>query len=129
LRGGKKGTNFDTKSVKEAKEKLASKGLNARLMIDCSHGNSEKNHNNQPKVAHALAEQIAAGETAVMGVMIESNINEGNQKVPAEGKSGLKYGVSITDACINWEDTEKVLEELATAVAKRRADHGINGHS
>jgi 3-deoxy-7-phosphoheptulonate synthase len=77
LRGGKKGTNFDAKSVKEAREKLEQKGLNARLMIDCSHGNSEKNHKNQPKVAHALAEQIAAGETGIMGVMIESNINEG----------------------------------------------------
>jgi 3-deoxy-7-phosphoheptulonate synthase len=88
LRGGKKGTNFDAKSVKEAREKLEAKGLNARLMIDCSPGNSEKNHNNQPKVAHALAEQIEAGETAVMGVMIESNINEGNQKVPKEGKEG-----------------------------------------
>jgi 3-deoxy-7-phosphoheptulonate synthase len=77
LRGGKKATNFDAKSVQEAREKLAKQGLNARLMIDCSHGNSEKNHNNQPKVAHALAEQIAAGELGIMGVMIESNINEG----------------------------------------------------
>lgn len=77
LRGGKKGTNFDAKSVQEARDKLAQKGLNARLMVDCSHGNSEKNHKNQPKVAHALAEQIAAGETGVMGVMIESHINEG----------------------------------------------------
>jgi 3-deoxy-7-phosphoheptulonate synthase len=56
-----------------------------------------------------------------MGVMIESNINEGNQKVPKEGKDGLQYGVSITDACINWDDTEKVLEELATAVSTRRS--------
>jgi 3-deoxy-7-phosphoheptulonate synthase len=88
LRGGKKGTNFDKKSVKEAREMLEGKGLNARLMIDCSHGNSEKNHKNQPKVAHALAEQIEAGETAVMGVMIESHIHEGNQKVPKEGKEG-----------------------------------------
>ncbi|KAH8726296.1 phospho-2-dehydro-3-deoxyheptonate aldolase [Phaeosphaeriaceae sp. PMI808] len=128
LRGGKKGTNFDAKSIQESREKLEAKGLNARLMIDCSHGNSEKNHNNQPKVAHALAEQIEAGETAIMGVMIESNINEGNQKVPKEGKEGLKYGVSITDACINWEDTEKVLEELAQAVSKRRTHLGANGH-
>ncbi|KZM21588.1 3-deoxy-7-phosphoheptulonate synthase [Ascochyta rabiei] len=121
LRGGKKGTNYDEKSIKESREALEKKGLNARLMIDCSHGNSEKNHKNQPKVAHVLAEQIAAGETGIMGVMIESNIHEGNQKVPKEGKEGLQYGVSITDACINWEDTEKVLEELATAVAKRRS--------
>jgi 3-deoxy-7-phosphoheptulonate synthase len=145
LRGGKKGTNFDAKSIQEARQKLEQKGLNARLMVDCSHGNSEKNHKNQPKVAHALAEQIAVGETGVMGVMIESHINEGeynvpdlatltnavlgNQKVPAEGKSGLKYGVSITDACISWEDTEKVLEELATAVQKRRKVLATNGAS
>jgi 3-deoxy-7-phosphoheptulonate synthase len=77
LRGGKKGTNYDAKSIKEAREKLQQKGLNARLMVDCSHGNSEKNHKNQPKVAHVLAEQIAAGETGIMGLMIESNINEG----------------------------------------------------
>ncbi|KAF2280915.1 phospho-2-dehydro-3-deoxyheptonate aldolase [Westerdykella ornata] len=127
LRGGKKGTNYDAKSIKEAREQLEAKGLNARLMVDCSHGNSEKNHKNQPKVAHALAEQIAAGETAIMGVMIESNINEGNQKVPAEGKNALKYGVSITDACISWEDTESVLAELAASVQKRRELLGTNG--
>ncbi|KAF1953894.1 phospho-2-dehydro-3-deoxyheptonate aldolase [Byssothecium circinans] len=127
LRGGNKGTNYDAKSIKEAREKLEAKGLNARLMVDCSHGNSEKQHKNQLKVAHSLADQIAAGETAVMGVMIESNINEGNQKVPAEGKAGLKYGVSITDACISWDDTETVLEELASAVQKRRSVLGING--
>jgi len=67
-----------------------------------------------------VAEQIANGEEAIMGVMIESNINEGAQKVPPEGKSGLKHGVSITDACIGWEDTESVLELLANAVAQRR---------
>jgi 3-deoxy-7-phosphoheptulonate synthase len=77
LRGGKKGTNFDAASIKEAREKLEKKGLNARLMVDCSHGNSEKDHRNQPKVAKALAEQIAKGETGVMGVMIESFIGEG----------------------------------------------------
>ena len=69
---------------------------------------------------------MRAGETAIMGVMIESNINEGAQKVPAEGKAGLKYGVSITDACIGWEDTEKVLAELASAVAARREKLGLN---
>ena len=77
LRGGKKGTNYDEVSIKAARETLEKKGLNARLMVDCSHGNSEKNHKNQPKVAHVLAEQIAAGETGIMGVMIESHINEG----------------------------------------------------
>src|SRR5579871_4020621 len=140
LRGGKKATNFDRQSIAEAKAKLHKSGKpNGRLMVDCSHGNSQKNHKNQPNVAHVVAEQIAAGENAIMGVMIESNINEGsfgllvidrllitknttgNQKVPNEGKAGLKYGVSITDACINWEDTEKVLAELSASVQKRRS--------
>ncbi|KAF2765980.1 3-deoxy-7-phosphoheptulonate synthase [Teratosphaeria nubilosa] len=136
LRGGKKGTNYDSESIKQAKADLEKKGLIPRLMVDCSHGNSEKNHKNQPKVAHALAEQMAAGEDGIMGVMIESNINEGAQKVPKEGKEGLKYGVSITDACIGWEDTEKVLAELAEASRARRqklgpvkAVNGVNGHA
>ncbi|KAJ5623902.1 hypothetical protein N7510_000211 [Penicillium lagena] len=127
LRGGTKGPNYDAASIKDAKEKLISKGLTPRLMVDCSHGNSEKNHKNQPKVAAVLGEQIAAGETAIMGVMIESNINEGNQKVPPEGKAGLKYGVSITDACIDWADTESVLENLAQAVRARRQKLAANG--
>ena len=77
LRGGTKGTNYDAESIEAAKEALAKKGLKQRLMVDCSHGNSEKNHKNQPKVAKVLAEQIEKGEEAVMGVMIESNIGEG----------------------------------------------------
>ncbi|KAF2157216.1 3-deoxy-7-phosphoheptulonate synthase [Myriangium duriaei CBS 260.36] len=129
LRGGKKGTNYDAKSIGEAKQKLEKAGVRQRLMVDCSHGNSLKNHKNQPKVSKELADQIAGGEQAIMGVMIESHINEGAQKVPAEGKAGLKYGVSITDACIHWEDTEKVLEELASAVAKRRKNAATNGHA
>ncbi|KAL2075944.1 hypothetical protein VTL71DRAFT_887 [Oculimacula yallundae] len=130
LRGGTKGTNFDAQSIKEAKEKLNKAGVRERLMVDCSHGNSLKDHRNQPKVAAVLAEQIANGEQAIMGVMIESNINEGAQKVPKEGKAGLKYGVSITDACIGWDDTESVLEVLAKAVAQRREKaSGANGHA
>lgn len=120
LRGGTKGTNYDAASIAEAKAALQNKGVRQRLMVDCSHGNSLKDHRNQPKVAAVVAEQIANGEEAIMGVMIESNINEGAQKVPPEGKSGLKYGVSITDACIGWEDTQSVLELLANAVAQRR---------
>ena len=76
-RGGSKGTNYDAQSIAEAKQALAKAGLSQRLMVDCSHGNSLKNHKNQPKVAAELAKQISAGETAIMGVMIESNINEG----------------------------------------------------
>lgn len=145
LRGGKKGTNYDKKSIQEAKEALEKKGLRQRLMVDCSHGNSLKDHRNQPKVVDDLAGQIERGEEAIMGVMIESNINEGRlaliisalrladcrtgaQKVPKEGKAGLKYGVSITDACIGWDTTEEVLEVLAKSVRKRREVLGMNGH-
>ena len=77
LRGGKKGTNYDSKSIQEAKAALAKKGMKQRLMVDCSHGNSNKDHRNQPKVAEDLAQQIEAGEDGILGVMIESNINEG----------------------------------------------------
>lgn len=128
LRGGKKGTNYDKNSIQEAKQALAKKNLRQRLMVDCSHGNSLKDHRNQPKVVRDLAQQIEAGEEAIMGVMIESNINEGAQKVPEEGKAGLKYGVSITDACIGWDTTEEVLEILAKSVRKRRDVLGTNEH-
>ncbi|MCJ1462749.1 Phospho-2-dehydro-3-deoxyheptonate aldolase amt16, partial [Pseudocyphellaria aurata] len=77
LRGGKKGTNYDKDSIREAKEALGKKDLKKRLMVDCSHGNSLKDHRNQPKVAHELAKQLENGEEGIMGVMIESNINEG----------------------------------------------------
>ncbi|KAL6696408.1 3-deoxy-7-phosphoheptulonate synthase [Trichoderma pleuroticola] len=120
LRGGSKGPNFDKESVQAAKKMLTEKGQKLAIMIDCSHGNSQKNHNNQPKVAQTIAEQLREGERSIVGVMIESNINEGNQKVPAEGPAALKRGVSITDACINWENTVTVLEDLASAVRARR---------
>ena len=121
LRGGNAGPNYDKASVAVAKAALERVGLPLRLMIDCSHGNSKKNHNNQPIVAEDIAAQIAAGERAIFGVMIESNINEGNQKVPESGPADLKYGVSITDACISFEQTIPVLQKLAEAVRARRA--------
>lgn len=129
LRGGKTRTNFDAASIATAKIKLDTAGLRRSIMVDCSHGNSQKNHKNQPKVASVVGEQIAAGDQAITGVMIESYINEGSQKVPNEGKSGLKYGVSITDACIGWEDTEAVLDVLGTAVQTRRKHASTNGHA
>jgi len=95
-------------------------------------GNSLKDHRNQPKVAATIADQLRAGEDGIVAVMIESYINEGSQKVPAEGPSALKKGVSITDACISWETTVDVLENLASAVRERRnrkkaASNGTNG--
>ena len=89
-------------------------------MIDCSHGNSRKNHENQPSVLDDISEQVASGNNGIMGVMIESNINAGKQSFTGNGLSDLKYGVSITDACVDWETSVQMLETLAAAVEKRR---------
>lgn len=125
LRGGTKGTNFDSASVQAAKEVLRQKRLREVLMIDCSHGNSEKDHRSQPKVAQVIGDQLRAGETAIIGVMIESNIHEGKQKVPIDQPANLKKGVSITDGCIDWPTTAGVLEQLADAVRMRRLKTGV----
>ncbi|KAI9757291.1 MAG: 3-deoxy-7-phosphoheptulonate synthase [Chaenotheca gracillima] len=124
LRGGTKGTNFDKESVGATREALKKKGQREIMMIDCSHGNSNKDHRNQPKVAATIGDQLREGQEGIIGVMIESNIHEGNQKVPADGPAGLKKGVSITDACIDWETTVPVLEGLAEAVRERRRVRG-----
>ncbi|CAI4213423.1 unnamed protein product [Parascedosporium putredinis] len=128
LRGGTKGPNFDKENVQAAKAALIKKNEKTAIMVDCSHGNSNKDHRNQPKVASVVAEQLREGETCIIGVMIESNINEGNQKVPAEGPAALQKGVSITDACINWESTVTTLEELAEAIRTRRTVNAANGN-
>ncbi|QLG70431.1 hypothetical protein HG535_0A03700 [Zygotorulaspora mrakii] len=127
LRGGKNGTNYDAENVKEAKAQLLKAKLidendkQRRIMIDCSHGNSSKDFRNQPKVAKSIHDQLTAGENGICGVMLESNLVEGRQDVsPEGGRAGLKYGCSITDACIGWETTEEVLELLAEGVRNRR---------
>ena len=117
LRGGKK-PNYDAASVETASKQLASAGLAQRLMIDLSHSNSEKDYKRQVPVGHAVSEQIAGGDDRIMGVMIESHLKEGRQDL-LPGKE-LAYGQSITDACIGWEDTVQLLDELAEAVKKRR---------
>jgi 3-deoxy-7-phosphoheptulonate synthase len=118
LRGGNKGPNFAREYVDQAAQQLESAKQPARLMVDVSHGNSSKDHRNQPKVAHALAEQFVAGESRVFGLMIESHLVEGRQ----DHKPGqaLARGQSITDACIGWDDTVPVLDDLARAVRVRR---------
>ena len=118
LRGGKQ-PNFDAASVDAAAKDIEKAGLSPRLMVDCSHGNSNKNHENQVPVASDLAAQIAGGERRIVGVMVESNLVAGRQDV-IPGKA-LTYGQSITDACIGWEDSVGVLEGLADAVRSRRA--------
>jgi len=119
LRGGKN-PNYDAKSVADAVECSEKLGVEPRIMIDCSHGNSQKLHTNQPIVASDVAKQVAEGNDYIIGVMIESNLVEGAQKIPEEGPQYLRYGQSITDACLSWKQTEPVLVELAEAVKQRR---------
>ena len=116
LRGGKQGTNYHAEAIESAAAALAKEGLPARVMVDCSHGNSNKDYRRQGEVAGQVAEQLRAGSRHVMGVMIESHLVAGNQKIPAD-LSALTYGQSITDACIDLDTTREVLQELAGAVA------------
>lgn len=117
LRGGEKGTNYDAASVNAAAERLTASKLNPRVMVDCSHANSSKDHNNQPIVLKAVADQLRQGSKHILGVMIESHLCAGRQDfVP--GKP-LRHGQSITDACIDFETTEKALADFASASAQR----------
>ncbi|OCH91359.1 3-deoxy-7-phosphoheptulonate synthase [Obba rivulosa] len=122
LRGGTKGPNYAAEHVKAASSAIekARPGHHASIMIDCSHGNSQKDHNNQPKVVDDICAQLVAGDRNVTGVMIESHINSGRQDVPPEGPAALKHGVSITDACVDWETTVQMLDKLNAAVGQRR---------
>ncbi|KAG2200029.1 hypothetical protein INT45_003534, partial [Circinella minor] len=122
LRGANSGPNYDAEHVAKAKENLEKAKLRPNVMIDCSHGNSSKDHRNQPKVSKNLEEQIINGEEHIVGLMIESHLNEGKQSVPAEGPSHLKYGVSITDACVDFDTTVQMLEGLSQAIKQRRAN-------
>jgi 3-deoxy-7-phosphoheptulonate synthase len=118
LRGGKKGPNYDSASVEESCAVLRQAGLREQVMIDCSHANSGKSHLRQVDVAQDLAQQLAQGENRIMGVMVESNLEEGRQDLKPDVP--LRRGVSITDACLSWIQTEPVLETLARAARARR---------
>jgi 3-deoxy-7-phosphoheptulonate synthase len=118
LRGGHRMVNYTAESVNQTAEAMRRAGLQSRVMIDCSHANSSKDHNRQPIVCHDIAAQIAAGNTDIIGVMIESNLVAGAQKlVPGQP---LTYGQSITDACIDWSQTYPLLKELAAGTRARR---------
>ena len=122
LRGGNGKPNYDSVSVALCEKELADAGVPTNIMVDCSHANSNKNHDLQPLVLDNVSNQILEGNTSIIGVMIESNIGAGNQKIP-DNLDDLKYGVSITDACIDWETTEKSLmtmrNKLKDALPKR----------
>jgi len=120
LRGGKDAPNYSAKHVKDATKKLEESKLPPHLMVDLSHANSNKDFRNQPIVALDIAEQISLGSQVICAVMIESHLEEGNQNAEGRKLEDLVYGQSITDACIGWNDTEKVLAQLADAVKARR---------
>ncbi|HEY2329874.1 MAG TPA: 3-deoxy-7-phosphoheptulonate synthase [Verrucomicrobiae bacterium] len=108
LRGGRAMTNYDAASIQAAEEKLISEKLPPVLMVDCSHANSEKKFAKQEDVWHSVIEQRVGGTKSLIGLMVESHLNEGNQPIPKNLKE-LRYGVSITDSCIGWETTERML--------------------
>ncbi|MEM1294945.1 MAG: 3-deoxy-7-phosphoheptulonate synthase [Verrucomicrobiota bacterium] len=114
LRGGSKGPNYASQHVAETEERLTKAGLPPTLMIDCSHGNSDKDHNRQPIVLQDILTQRQAGNRSITGIMMESNLKAGNQKFPSQ--ETLNYGQSITDACIDWKTTERVILEVAEAM-------------
>lgn len=119
LRGSTQGPNFSSEHVSKAWAAQQKAGISARIMIDCSHGNSHKKWQEQHLVAEDVARQLAAGEDHIGAVMIESNLNPGNQK--CDGTSPLQYGVSITDACVGWDETLSIFDTLAEGVRARRA--------
>jgi 3-deoxy-7-phosphoheptulonate synthase len=108
LRGGRALTNYDPASIAAAEAKLAAEKLPPVLMVDCSHANSEKKFAKQEKVWRSVIEQRAGGTRSLIGLMVESHLNEGSQPIP-KALTALRYGVSITDSCIGWETTERML--------------------
>lgn len=117
LRGGNQGPNFGSDSIAEAKARLEKAGVRSQMMVDCSHGNSNKDHTQQGAAFKDVIAQKAAGDRDIIGLMLESNLNEGNQKL-CENPADLQYGVSITDACIGWTETEALLTWAYDALAE-----------
>ena len=117
LRGGRAGTNFDPASTADAVRQLAKAGLESRLVVDCSHGNASKRQELQAAVWGSIVEQRLAGNRTLMGVMVESNLFEGAQKIPGD-RSLLRYGVSVTDECMGWEATERMVLDAHETIMK-----------
>jgi 3-deoxy-7-phosphoheptulonate synthase len=112
LRGGSAGPNYDSVHVAQCEKALEKGGVSRNIMIDCSHANSNKDAAVQPLVMKDVTHQILEGNDSIIGLMVESNLHFGNQSIPKD-LSQLKYGVSVTDACIDWDDTEKSIREMA----------------
>jgi len=116
LRGGSAGPNYSREHIIKTEEALTKGGLTPSILVDASHDNSAKKPELQPDVIRALLEQITAGNTSIMGAMVESNLESGSQPFP-QPKENLRYGVSITDGCIGWDMTEKMVREIHAALA------------
>lgn len=117
LRGGESGPNYYEDEVEAASRILEKMEVNKAILIDCSHANSGKNYTRQKRVLRNVIDQVAWGEKAIRGFMLESNLVEGSQKISGD-KSSLKYGVSVTDSCIGWEETERILTNAAQLLKK-----------
>lgn len=117
LRGGSNGPNYDSINIAKCENVLDGSGLPKNIMVDCSHANSSKDHNIQPLVARDIANQIVEGNESIVGLMLESHLHEGRQNIPSD-LDDLAYGVSVTDACINWSTTEESLREIADVVCE-----------
>ena len=118
LRGGDRGPNYDVQAIERCESKLLAANLPVNIMVDCSHGNSNKDHERQGVVVDAVAQQVVDGNRYIIGIMVESNIEAGNQPIGRD----LTYGVSITDACVGWDDTEAMLRQLATTLHEPLVD-------
>lgn len=112
LRGGSNGPNYDSVHIAQCEAALEKGGVSKNIMIDCSHANSSKDPDVQPLVLKDVTHQILEGNKSIIGVMLESHINHGNQSIPAD-LAELKYGVSVTDACMDWDTTEAAILEMA----------------
>ncbi len=112
LRGGNEKPNYDSVSVAVCEQELTQAGLIPNIMVDCSHANSNKNHELQPLVVDNVTHQILDGNKSIIGIMVESNLKAGNQKISSD-RSEMEYGVSVTDKCIDWETTERLLLGMA----------------
>lgn len=117
LRGGSNGPNYSAEHIANCEAALAKLDLTQSIMVDCSHANSNKDHRQQRNVVEAVRAQLDEGNQSITGLMIESHLNAGNQSINNAG--GLNYGVSITDACIDWQETEELLRGLASSLAGR----------
>jgi 3-deoxy-7-phosphoheptulonate synthase len=120
LRGGGTGPNYSPTHIAQTEHLLSKAGLPQSILVDCSHDNSAKQPDRQPEVVRAVLDQVTAGSASIMGVMIESNLESGSQPFP-QPKEKLRYGVSITDGCIDWVTTESLIREVHAALAPRFA--------